>query len=215
MPATAARKTANASNARLSTGPRTPQGKSRSSQNARTHGLTAAELIIGTEDREQFEAMLAGFQSDVAPQGAIQQTLFDSLVAAAWKLRQIRRMETELCSRADTLLDLLHDNELQSKLDRLARHHSRIERTFHRSLKELKVLQTEQAIRRLLPAEIHEKAAPLASPIEIAKRTQTGRSSPLVRSFPGAVELEWVAPPEPARAYTRPNHREHHLTASS
>ena len=215
MPATAARKSANASNARLSTGPRTPQGKSRSSQNARTHGLTAAGLTIGPEDREQFQALLAGFQSDVAPQGAIQQTLFDALVAAAWKLGQIRRMETELCSRAATLLDLLHDNDLQSKLDRLARHYSRIERTFHRSLKELKALQTERAISHLLPAAIYENAPPLASPIEIAKRTQTGRSSPLVKTFPGAVELEWVAPPEPARAYTRPNHRENHLTAST
>ena len=45
-----ARQTANAANARLSTGPSTEEGKARSSQNARTHGLTAARLVIAPED---------------------------------------------------------------------------------------------------------------------------------------------------------------------
>src|ERR1700694_5515123 len=133
MSASAARQTANAANAQLSTGPRTPEGKARSSANARKHGLTAAELLIGPEDREEFDALLADYQSDVAPQGAIQQTLFDALAAAAWNLRRIRRMETELCAGAATYSGLLADHQIQTKLDRLARHKSRIERTFHRS----------------------------------------------------------------------------------
>src|SRR5438270_9938550 len=41
-----ARQMANAANAQLSTGPRTGQGKARSSQNARTHGLSAKRLAI-------------------------------------------------------------------------------------------------------------------------------------------------------------------------
>ena len=39
---------------------------------SRLHGLTAKGLLIGPEDREEFDAMLADFESDVAPQGAIQ-----------------------------------------------------------------------------------------------------------------------------------------------
>jgi hypothetical protein len=50
-----ARQTANVSNARLSTGPSTPEGKARSSQNARKHGLTAAQFVIAAEDREAFD----------------------------------------------------------------------------------------------------------------------------------------------------------------
>ena len=46
-----ARQTADTANACLSTGPKTPEGKARSSQNARKHGLTAEGLIIGPEDR--------------------------------------------------------------------------------------------------------------------------------------------------------------------
>ena len=44
-----ARQTANAANACLSTGTRTAEGKARSSQNARKHGLTAAQLVIAAE----------------------------------------------------------------------------------------------------------------------------------------------------------------------
>jgi hypothetical protein len=202
MSASAARQTANAANAQLSTGPRTPEGKASSSQNARKHGLTASELIIGPEDREQFDALLADFQSDVAPQGAIQQTLFDELVASAWNLRRIRRMETELCAGAATYLELLNDDDLQTRLDRLARHKSRIERTFHRSLKELKALQTTQAIAALLPRDTRESAPPLASPIEIAKRTQSAGSALPFKTLPDAFDLVWTAPAEACQAST-------------
>jgi hypothetical protein len=194
MPASAARQSANVANAQLSTGPKTPEGKARSSVNARKHCLTAAELVIGPEDREEFDAMLADFQSDVAPQGVIQQTLFDELVSAAWNLRRIRRMEIELCAGASTYLDLLDDDHIQTKLDRLARHQSRIERTFHRSLKELKALQTTQAIGALMLCDIRETAPPLASTIEIAKRSQAAGSSWLFSNPPDAVALEWTAP---------------------
>src|SRR5579864_588355 len=141
-----AHQTANAANARLSTGPRTVEGKARSSQNARQHGLTAAQLVIAAEDREEFDQLQDQLQVDIRPQGALQQILFDQLVAAAWNLRRIRLMEAELTASAKTYLDILDNPELTAKLDRLARHQTRIERAFHRSLRELKSLQTDAAL---------------------------------------------------------------------
>jgi hypothetical protein len=174
MAPSTARQTANAANAQLSTGPRTPEGKRRSSENARTHGLTAQDLVIGPEDLHEFNDMLAGFQADVAPQGALQQALFDELVSSAWNLRRIRRMEADA---------------IQTKLDRLARHKVRIECTFHRSLKELKALQTTAALRSLLPSDAAESVPPLASNKEIAKRTQA------TARFPGGpVDFAWIDP---------------------
>jgi len=140
MSSSAARLAANAANAQHSTGPRTPEGQARSSQNARTHGLTARDLIVAENEREEFDEFLSSYQADVKPNGAIQQTLFDELLGAAWNLRRVRRMEAALC-RTTSYDDLAQNEELQKKLDRLARHKCRIERTFHRSLKELKALQ--------------------------------------------------------------------------
>ena len=168
----AARQTANANNALLSTGPRTEEGKAHSSQNARQHGLSAAQLVIAAEDREEFDELHTQLQSDVRPQGALQQILFEQLVTAAWNLRRIRRMETELTASARTYLDILDNPDLTSKLDRLARHHTRIERTFHRSLRELKSLQTDAALAPTLPPVLIERVPPLASKTQIAKRTQ-------------------------------------------
>ena len=149
----------NRANAQLSTGPRTEEGKARSSQNALKHGLTAQQLVVKPEEREAFEALQAHYQLEIAPQGALQQTLFDELVTAAWNLRRVRILQAGV-----DLLDPLSD--------RLARHHARFERTFHRALKELKALQTDARLRTLLPREIRHRTPFLAAPLVIAKRSQ-------------------------------------------
>jgi hypothetical protein len=167
-----ARQVTNSANALLSTGPRTEEGKARSSQNARKHGLTSAEIILAFEDREEFEELQSQLEADVRPQGAIQQTLFDQLVASAWNLRRIRRMEYALTDSAAHYMDLIENVELTVRIDRLARHQTRIERSFQRALKELKALQTEAALTTTLPAGFMRTAPPLASRIQISKRTQ-------------------------------------------
>src|SRR6266851_1713907 len=159
-------------NTHHATGPRAEAGKARSAQNARTHGLTAKELVIAPEDSAEFEELLADYQSEIDPQGAIEHTLFDELVSAAWNLRRIRRMETELCAAAASYSELLENEAIQKKLDRLARHKTRIERTFHRSLRELKALQTNTALVPLLPRPIAEISPALASASEISKRSR-------------------------------------------
>ena len=150
---------ANQSNAQSSTGPRTEEGKARSAQNARKHGLTAQQLLITPEDREEFELLLARYENEIHPQGQLQQTLFDELVNAAWNLRRVRILQAGI-------------DMLDPHYDRLARHHSRIERTFHRSLQELKALQTDSTLHALLDRPIRHRTPFLASPIIIAKRSQ-------------------------------------------
>jgi hypothetical protein len=136
------RQIANAANAQLSTGPRTDQGKARSSQNARTHGLTASQLFIPAEERSEFDELHATLLADIRPEGALQETLFEQVIAAEWNLRRIRRMEAQLNASAPSL-DSLDDSVLTKKLDRLARHRTSNERSYHRALRELKSLQTD------------------------------------------------------------------------
>jgi hypothetical protein len=167
MSTTPARLAANAANAQHSTGPRTPEGQARSSQNARTHGLTARDLVIAPNEREEFEHLLNDYQAGVKPQDGIQQSLFEELVGAAWNLRRIRRMEVRACS--DTTLTA---DQLGKDLDRLVRYKTCIERTFHRSLKELKALQTNAVIQATLPPALYKNVLPLSNAHEISKRTQ-------------------------------------------
>jgi len=149
---------ANRANAQASTGPRTEEGKAASSQNARKHGLTAKQLAISPEEQEEFDELLAGYQAEITPRGQIQQTLFDELVASAWNLRRIRILESAL-------------DMLDPDYERLARHKTRIERTFHRALKELKLLQTDKALHAMLPRFIKPITPVLACPMKIAKRS--------------------------------------------
>ena len=53
MSTSSAQLAANAANAQHSTGPRTSEGKNRSSQNASKHGLTAREVVIPPGEQEE------------------------------------------------------------------------------------------------------------------------------------------------------------------
>ena len=154
---------ANRANAQASTGPRTEPSEARSSQNARKHGLTA---------------QATGGLCEINPSGQIEQTLFDELVAAAWNLRRILESELDL---------------LDPQYDRLTRHKTRNERTFHRALKELKALQTNDTLNRMLPGEILHKTPLLASPLIIAKRSHERRRE-IPAGFPHSLPALAQAP---------------------
>ena len=141
---TSAQQFANQANAQKSTGPITPDGKARSSRNSFRHGLCAKNILIGPEERDDFDHMTQGYRFELDPDGPVEQTLFSEIVGAAWQLTRVQSMEAEACAGKSTYSEILDDEVLQKKLDRLARHHTRIERTFHRCLKQLKALQRER-----------------------------------------------------------------------
>ena len=80
---------ANRTNAKHSTGPRTPAGKRKSSLNAIKHGLSAKTIVVGNEDPTQFEALRANFERDFQPETHLECELVERLVAHAWRLRRI------------------------------------------------------------------------------------------------------------------------------
>ena len=93
---------ANQLNASLSTGPRTAEGKSTSSQNATKHGLTAAYPVIRSEEeRTQFETLTAKFEHEVRPAGQSEMTIFKQLILAAWNIDRCHRLESELSANSE------------------------------------------------------------------------------------------------------------------
>jgi len=86
---------ANQSNALMSTGPRTPEGKAASCANALKHGLTATTVaVLPCEDGEQFDGLRERVRQELAPVGAVEGELVERIAAAFWRLRRVETIET-------------------------------------------------------------------------------------------------------------------------
>jgi ABC-type proline/glycine betaine transport system permease subunit len=127
------------------TGPRTAEGKARVAQNAVRHGLTAKHLVIRPEDEADFAALRDDLLAELAPEGATEILTFNELLHAAWSLQRFRRIESEACLGT---LDDFTDPQTTAVLDRLSRYQARAQRAFYKSLAELRILQTNRALRQ-------------------------------------------------------------------
>jgi len=87
---------ANTANAKRSTGPNSAAGKTRSSINARKHGLTAKSIVIGDEDPANFDRLRAECEEDYKPQTAVECELVERLAGLFWRLRRIPIFEAAL-----------------------------------------------------------------------------------------------------------------------
>jgi hypothetical protein len=87
---------ANRRNARLSTGPVTEEGKSRSRQNAVRHGLTAETVITALEDAEDYAAFELAVTADYDAQTAVERELVLRLASLLWRLRRATAIEAGL-----------------------------------------------------------------------------------------------------------------------
>jgi hypothetical protein len=87
---------ANRRNARLSTGPVTEEGKSRSRRNAVRHGLTAETVIDALEDAEDYAAFELAVTADYDAQSAVERELVLRLASLLWRLRRATAIEAGL-----------------------------------------------------------------------------------------------------------------------
>lgn len=172
---TPCRQTANAQNAKLSTGPRTEEGKAASSRNALKHGLTATEVVVAPGQEAEFAAYRDDLRQDLGPQGAAEMEIFNRAIHAGWNLHRIREMESAMMREG--ILDPLLDESETKTLDRMLRYYSLYDRIYNRSIRELRILQTNRALRHLVPPEVAAEIPTLVSIDALTKRTQTARES--------------------------------------
>ncbi len=93
--------TANRANAALSTGPLTPLGKARSSQNARKHGFNGTDFaIIKIEDRETVDRLRADLLSVYRPVNSQELFAVERIALAQHNLLRIARFEAGLFTHA-------------------------------------------------------------------------------------------------------------------
>ncbi len=75
-------------------GPRTPEGKARSSLNALKHGLSARKVVLKCESQEEFDELLAGLTEAWQPVDTMEAAIVADMAAARWRLQRIWSVET-------------------------------------------------------------------------------------------------------------------------
>jgi hypothetical protein len=92
-PASPAAVAANRSNASLSTGPKSSEGKAKSSLNAVKTGLTGRTVLLPSEDAAVYECHVQRYIEDLQPVGAREHALAQALADNAWRLDRIPALE--------------------------------------------------------------------------------------------------------------------------
>src|SRR5438132_661162 len=136
--ATPAQVFANRENSKSSTGPRTAEGKAASSQNAKTNGFNAADPVLPNEDRNEFNALLERYTSEIAPKTAHQEFLIGQMTGARWKLNRLERIETNMFAALEDPSEAFTNKETAASFARIDRYRASLERTYHRSARELR-----------------------------------------------------------------------------
>ena len=100
---------ANRENALSSTGPKTPEGKSKSSMNALKHGLRARKaVLLPHESEEEFESMRKAMLYELDPRGMTECIIAEMVIDSAWRLRRIPIFETQVLAYAQNRITKHH-----------------------------------------------------------------------------------------------------------
>ncbi len=99
-PTLSRRAIASRNNGAKSRGPKTAEGKARSSRNALKHGLRSNErLSVPPHQQEEFDAYWERCVECLKPANSREKVLVDILATRAWQLRQLASLEADLLSR--------------------------------------------------------------------------------------------------------------------
>ena len=136
---------ANRLNATYSTGPRTDAGRETVSQNRLTLGLFTRRDYVKPEERELYKEFCDGFYSELNPQGHVESSLANDIVSASWRLRRCAEVDGDLADYAPQ--DPLLDESTEKNRRAIERARNSAHGHVHRSLNQLRKIQTERASR--------------------------------------------------------------------
>lgn len=150
----------NRQNASHSTGPKTPEGKHRSSLNALRHGLTGQIIVLPGDDLHAYQRHVQSFVTQCNPKGAIESQLVQTLADTAWRLNRVSALENNLLTlgmvrvpdqlseapeQVQQALSIAASLESQTRaFANLSLHGQRLSRQFEKTLALLKQLQAER-----------------------------------------------------------------------
>ena len=129
---TAAQVTANRENAQHSTGPKTPEGKNASPQNAVRNGFNGRFAVLESEDATAFETLLNSLRDEHQPSTTTEHILVDRIAQHLW-----------LSQRAQHLQDQYIETD-EKRFSLYMRYQATNDRAFHKCLSDLLKLRAEK-----------------------------------------------------------------------
>jgi hypothetical protein len=189
MATTAARIKANQSNAQRSTGPRTPEGKSRSRMNALRHGLTGQVLLMTEENLVAFQAHCKVFVNHYQPVGPIESRLVQKIATLEWRIDRAATHESNMLAMAEfetrakfdagdpqintATTETIAARDLMPTFALISIYEQRLERRRKEALHELKDLQSRRKREEAQPRAPKQEPRPQAAAEPLSPTNQT------------------------------------------
>jgi len=168
-------------------GPKTVEGKQRSSMNSLRHGFTGKTVVLPTEDPVQFEELIDDYTADFKPGTKVELDIVYELAVCRWRLQRLWNIESyafeltmsrkrdevdaEFPKCTDSLRTALAFMSMadgnNKSLALLLRYETRLTRRFTQLLKDLKALQSQR-----------KAAEPAAEPAPAPNVYQTNSKGP-------------------------------------
>ncbi|HEY1214052.1 MAG TPA: hypothetical protein VGE93_10525, partial [Bryobacteraceae bacterium] len=155
---------ANRENAQHSTGPRTGEGKAKSSLNAVKTGLTGRTVLLPSDDVEAYQRHIASVEAQYSPLTDAERLLVQSVADAEWRIARIPSLEAgiyalgrmELAAQFAAADESLRNALIEAKtylvyhrpLNNLTVQENRLRRQREKDLAQLKQLQQERLAAR-------------------------------------------------------------------
>jgi hypothetical protein len=165
----------NVATGNASTGPRTPEGRARSSQNSLRHGLSGRKYKIVLDERPEFERHMNDMMAALAPEGAIELQLAEAIILDQYRLARARDLENEIFLKGtiEAPNDLIPGAETWERFGKnlalLTLYEQRINRVLTRNKAEF---ETRQAARKAADA-------PLTDPLRTSAPAHGGFGMPM------------------------------------
>ena len=137
---------ANRRNAQHSTGPKTPEGKAASAQNATSHGLSSSFAVLPHEDPSAYVQLLATLQKEITPATGHEKFLVTQMAESRFRLDRTNRFEAiaydqllDECDKTnpDHVIVMKLTNRTKNIFDLLQRYRTAAERSYYKAHREL------------------------------------------------------------------------------
>jgi hypothetical protein len=136
----------NRRNAQNSTGPKTPDGKAASAQNATSHGLSSSFAVLPHEDHDAYAQLLDSLHQEHTPATEHEKFLVTQMAESRWRLHRTNRFEAIAYDQLldeydktnpDHVIVVKLTNRTSNIFDLLQRYRTAAERSYYKAHREL------------------------------------------------------------------------------